>query len=193
MKANLRPLIVLALESEGQGLLESLGHDVVYCGVGKVNAAYHLARALHVGAERYNLVLNLGSAGSSVFACGSVVEISYCVQRDMDASGIGFALGETPFDTAPAALACSRRFHHLPAGVCGSGDSFVQGASPVACDVVDMEAYALAKVCHLENIAFSSVKYITDGADDGAAVDWQENLRHAAHAFMALLQTHLSS
>ncbi len=30
------------------------------------------------------------------------------------------------------------------------------------CDVMDMEAYALAKVCLLERVAFTSVKYVTD-------------------------------
>ncbi len=178
-------LIVMALESEGQGLLEDLGFEVLYCGVGKVNAAYRLARALH--RNKYDVILNLGSAGSPRFNTGSLVEAHHFVQRDMDASGLGFALGETPFDSMPLVLEFPRRFPHLPAGVCGSGDSFLQGASPVACDIIDMEAFALAKVCHHENIPFSSVKYITDGADGSAHVDWNENLKHAARAFVGLL------
>jgi hypothetical protein len=31
-----KPLTVMALESEGQGLLESMGLDFLYCGVGKL-------------------------------------------------------------------------------------------------------------------------------------------------------------
>jgi adenosylhomocysteine nucleosidase len=181
----MKPLIVMALESEGQGLLESLGFDVLYCGVGKVNATYHLTRALH--RSPYERVLNLGSAGSPTFSTGILVEAHHFVQRDMDASGLGFALGETPFDTTPLTLSTSRYYPHLPAGICGSGDSFLQGTSPVACDIIDMEAFALAKVCHHENISFSSVKYITDGADGTAHLDWNENLKHAARAFVGLL------
>jgi len=57
----------------------------------------------------------------------------------------------------------------------------------ITCDVVDMEAYALAKVCTLEEIRFTSVKYITDGADDNASVDWESNLKHAAKCFKDLV------
>ena len=39
-----------------------------------------------------------------------------------------------------------------------------------------MEAYALAKVCHLRGIPFVSFKYITDGADEQAHEDWEANL-----------------
>jgi adenosylhomocysteine nucleosidase len=46
-----------------------------------------------------------------------------------------------------------------------------------------MEAYALAKVCHLERARFACAKYITDGADTSAATAWQRNLPRAAAAF----------
>ena len=36
-------------------------------------------------------------------------------------------------------------------------------------DVVDMEAYALAKVCKLENINFRCFKFISDNADETAS------------------------
>ena len=108
----------------------------------------------------------------------------------MDASAIGFAPGETPFDKGGVMLSFAPMFSQLPQGVCGSGDSFLQSASPLPCDMADMEAYALAKVCALESLPFACVKYITDGADESAANDWQTNLRHAAEAFLALLKEH---
>lgn len=185
-----KPLIVMALESEGQGRIEALGLEVLYCGVGKVNAAYHLTRRLAAGGASFDYVLNIGSAGSHSFKRGQLVEASSFVQRDMDATGLGFALGQTPFDDTPAALSSVSRFVGLPRGVCASGDSFLQGASPIAADIIDMEAYALAKVCHLAGVPFASVKYITDGADGAAAAHWQENLRMAAQAFAQLLAGH---
>jgi len=190
MKQNQKPLIVMALESEGQGRLEALGFEVLYCGVGKINAAYHLTRKLHQdqkNAIRHPYVLNLGSAGSHHFNSGLLVEVHKFIQRDMDASGLGFALGETPFDPLPSIIDFPRRFEHLPHGVCGSGDSFVQDRSVIPSDIIDMEAYALAKVCLNEAMPFSCVKYITDGADSNASEDWQENLLHAALAFTELL------
>ena len=54
-------------------------------------------------------------------------------------------------------------------------------------DVVDMEAYALARVCEQEQLAFCSVKYITDGADASANNTWAANLPKAAAAFSAFL------
>ena len=50
-------------------------------------------------------------------------------------------------------------------------------------DVVDMEAYAIAKVCKLENIEFRCFKYISDNADENANIDWNENLASGANAF----------
>lgn len=47
-----------------------------------------------------------------------------------------------------------------------------------------MEAYALAKVCHLEGVCFNSVKFVTDGADHAAGNDWQANLHRAAELFL---------
>lgn len=184
------PLIVMALESEGQGRLEALGLDVLYCGVGKVNAAYHLTRAIHQArgqGREYRYVLNLGTAGSHSLASGALVEADRFIQRDMDVSGLGFPLGTTPFEALPAMIQFPRRFAHLPNGICGSGDSFVQGAPLIHSDVIDMEAYALAKVCLQEAITFSSVKYITDGADGNASTDWQDNLKHAAEALAKLV------
>jgi adenosylhomocysteine nucleosidase len=104
----------------------------------------------------------------------------------MDVRGLGFALGVTPFDAAPPTLAFEPLFTHLTPAVCGSGDSFATGESAVPCDVVDMEAYALAKVCKTMGAAFGCVKYVTDGADHAAAGDWHSNVHKAAAAFLEL-------
>lgn len=81
---------------------------------------------------------------------------------------------------------------HAATIVCGSGDSFETGTPPLACDVIDMEAYALAKVCYVEGARFACVKYVTDGADATAAVEWQDNLTAAAAAFRKLYQAMMS-
>jgi adenosylhomocysteine nucleosidase len=54
-------------------------------------------------------------------------------------------------------------------------------------DVVDMEAYAIAKVCKLENIEFKCFKYISDNADENADNDWNKNLAKGASAFVSLI------
>jgi adenosylhomocysteine nucleosidase len=77
-------------------------------------------------------------------------------------------------------------FAHLPPAVCGSGDSFATGDCNAACAVLDMEAYALAKVCWQMKAQFACVKYVSDGADHAAALDWQGNVHKAADEFLSL-------
>jgi adenosylhomocysteine nucleosidase len=184
-------IVVIALRVESSGVFEAAGVPVLYCGVGKVNAAIALTKELsryaHEG-EEMPLVVNFGSAGSRCFAPGSLVACQEFVQRDMDVSGLGFALGITPYDEAPSALTFEPLFTHLPAAVCGSGDSFATADIEVDCAVIDMEAYALAKVCWHENARFACVKYVTDGADHAAADDWQRNVHVAAEEFLQLFR-----
>ena len=119
------PLVVIALELEGQGLFEQAAVNVLYTGLGKVNAALSLSRrlaSLRAQSALPKMVVNFGTAGSRTFATGSVVACRSFVQRDMDVTGLGFALGETPFESLPATLAFPAVFPHLPEGVCGTGD-----------------------------------------------------------------------
>ena len=179
-------LVVFALKSESQGFIESLGFNVLYCGVGKVNAAYQMTRYIyeaHASGGKPTLVINCGSVGSRTFKQGDLVEAHTAVQRDIDATALGFPLGTTPFDDIEPILAFPKQFPGLKSAICGTGDSFAQDEPLVACNVVDMEAYALAKVCHQQAIGFTSLKYVTDGADKNAHIDWQENLSKAAKAF----------
>jgi adenosylhomocysteine nucleosidase len=182
-------LVVVALHAECVGVFEAAAVPVLYCGVGKVNAAMALTREL----ARYALhdqppplVLNFGSAGSRLHPAGALVACHEFIQRDMDVRGLGFALGVTPFDTIPPVLSFEPVFKHLPSAVCGSGDNFATAATDMDCAVVDMEAYALAKVCWMEQAQFGCAKYVTDGADHAAADDWQRNVHKAADAFLHL-------
>jgi adenosylhomocysteine nucleosidase len=182
-------LLVIALRAESAGVFEAAGEAVLYCGVGKVNAAIALTRELTryaLRAQEPPLVVNFGSAGSRVIAAGTLVGCHEFVQRDMDVRGLGYAVGVTPYDAAPSRLIFDQVFTHLPAAVCGSGDSFATAAVDVDCAVVDMEAYALAKVCWNEKARFACAKYVTDGADHTAATDWQRNVHKAAEEFLSL-------
>jgi adenosylhomocysteine nucleosidase len=130
--------------------------------------------------------MNFGSAGSRRFASGTVVACTAFHQRDMDVSGLGFASGTTPYENIAAVLEFPTSFSDLPRATCGTGDSFETRGQAMTFDVVDMEAYALAKVCHVEGTAFACAKYVSDGADHAAAGDWQANLHRAADSFLAL-------
>lgn len=184
-------LIVVALKDEAKHHFEDMGMPVLYTGLGKVNATYFLTRKLvRLKAEGKlpKAVFNFGTAGSEVFKTHELVECTRFVQRDMDVTPLGFAYGVTPFEDVPYLLEVPKRLPRLATGLCGSGDSFETGTAKMHCDVVDMEAYALAKVCHLESMPFLSVKYITDGSDHNAHHDWNENLHKAASRFAEIFE-----
>jgi adenosylhomocysteine nucleosidase len=184
-----RPLVVMALPQEGGALFESAQVPVVYTGVGKINAAYHLTLKLAEYRARnvpLPLVVNFGTAGSAQFERGQLVSCSTFVQRDMDASPLGFEPGTTPFDPSPRVLTFPPLATQLPQAVCGTGDSFATSHVETHFSVVDMEAYALAKVCWLQGTPFGAIKFITDGADDGAAAAWETAVGHAAERFLEL-------
>jgi adenosylhomocysteine nucleosidase len=132
------------------------------------------------------LVVNFGTAGSHHYASGSLLSCHEFLQRDMDVRALGFALGETPFDETPARLRFEPVFTHLTTAVCGSGDSFAVSPAEIPCGVLDMEAFALAKVCWHARTRFACAKYVTDGANAAAAADWRQNVHKAAEEFLKL-------
>ena len=172
-------LIVCALKIETQEQLEDW--NILYTGVGKVNATYELTS--HFGKYGshipYDLVINYGTAGSRKIKKKTLVDCTKFIQRDMDVTGLGFMRGETPFEMDPPITIQSPTDVFNPIGrnaTCGSGDTFVEDRTQYYGEVVDMEAYALAKVCYLRDVPFISFKYITDGADEQAHEDWEKNL-----------------
>ena len=180
-------LIVCALEIETQGQLED--YDILYTGVGKVNATFKLTKRLSgevVSGFAPKLVINYGTAGSRKIKKKTLVDCTKFVQRDMDVTGLGFMRGETPFEDAPPLMldfGITEYNNIRRRATCGSGDSFVEDRTQYYGEVVDMEAYALAKVCYNYKIPFVSFKYITDGADEQAHEDWEKNLADGIEEF----------
>ena len=181
-----KPLIVCALEVETQGQLDD--YDVLYTGVGKVNATFELTRKFgkYGSYIPYDMVINYGTAGSRKIKKKTLVDCTKFIQRDMDVTGLGFMRGETPFEQDPPFVIQQQNVEFNPIGrnaTCGSGDNFAEDKSQYYGEVVDMEAYALSKVCYLYDIPFISFKYITDGADEQAHEDWEKNLADGIEVF----------
>ena len=171
-------LLVFALESEAGKAFDD--YNTLFVGIGKVSASYHLTKAIL--AHEPDLIINLGTAGSTKFDRGSVVNCSQFIQRDMDVRALGFQKFETPFSDDPVVLDYGVSIEHLPKGVCGSGDQFeVEHRNPEY-NVIDMEAFALAKISASESIDFLCLKYISDGADGNAADDWTQEVKKASIA-----------
>jgi adenosylhomocysteine nucleosidase len=176
-------LFVFALEIEAAGEFNDV--NKIITGSGKVNAAFELTKAIYQ--LRPKLIVNLGSAGSNRFKKGEVVCCTRFIQRDMDATGLGFKLYETPFAGIDPLISHGIQIEDLPVGICGTGDSFETDHRCTDYDVIDMEAYALAYIAMKEKIPFLCLKYISDGADGAAAEDWTVQVHHAALAFRKIL------
>ena len=141
---------------------------VHYTGVGKINAAIKTLKIIKDYSP--SLIINYGTAGSLNKELRGLVEVTRFFQRDMDATPLGFKIGQTPFDDIGEINFGSGEYS------CGTGDSFVTQTPKLKTDLVDMEAYAIAKICFIEDIKFKCFKYISDNADTGANEDWIENV-----------------
>ena len=164
-------LFVAALKEETVGL------DYFYhTGVGKINATYNLIKLIYK--HKPTEVINYGTAGAIKKGLSGIVECTKFYQRDMDVRGLlDLKLGETPFDNLNGIINSEDGYS------CGSGDNFVNKQIEMEIDLVDMEAYALAKVCKLEGIDFKCFKFISDNADSNASLDWIENCKKGAKLF----------
>ena len=168
-------LILVALKDELD--VNEIGDlKVYYSGVGKVNAAIKTLQVIQKHSP--DLIINFGTAGSLNPRLSGLLEVGSFYQRDMNASPLGFEVGQTPFEE-DIEITFGRE------GVtCGTGDKFVTSTPILKTDIVDMEAYAIAKVCKLKNIDFRCFKFISDNADNEAKDDWVDNVSLGAKLFI---------
>jgi|TARA_B110000093_G_scaffold101770_1_gene109414 adenosylhomocysteine nucleosidase len=159
---------------------ETVGLDYFnHTGVGKINATYNTLRLINF--HKPKIIINYGTAGAINAELKGIIECTKFYQRDMDVRSLNFELGETPFDKIKEIIISQNGYS------CGTGDSFVNKKIDMKVDIVDMEAYAIAKICKLENIEFRCFKYISDNADENANIDWNENLALGVNAFSKLI------
>jgi len=147
-----------------------------FLGVGKINATIKTTELIHKFKPKE--IINFGTAGSLNNKLNGIIECTKFYQRDMDCRGLlNFKLGQTPFDKINEIIYSENGYS------CGSGDNFVTTKIEMDVDVVDMEAYAIAKVCSIKGVKFRCFKFISDNADKSADNDWNKNLKIAAKKF----------
>ena len=174
-KLEVRMLILVAIEDELKRF-DLPDHEIEYIGVGKVNAVFKTLNAIEKHSPKQ--IINFGTAGSLDAKIKGLVEVSSFFQRDMDATPLGFEVGQTPFED-DIEITFGRD------GVtCGTGDKFVTSTPKLKTDIVDMEAFAIAKVCKLKNIDFRCFKFISDNADSKAKNDWVDNVSLGTKLFI---------
>jgi adenosylhomocysteine nucleosidase len=161
-------IILFALETEAPELFKEL--DNIFCiGVGKVNAAINTTRLCLT--HRPKRIINMGTAGGIRLGHG-IHRINTVWQHDVNLMALGMKPG-IHFNDPESMI--------IMPGVgktCASGDIFVTEPNKlrVECDVVDMEAYSVAKVANKLATDIEIWKYISDPADTGAGKTWKEQV-----------------
>ena len=173
-------LIALEQELDTAALLQLGVSAVGVVGVGKVNAAIGAMAFLQKHPE-IDLVINMGTAGAVHKSVGEVLRCCHFIQRDFELPIEGFAHfnAEQNFKAELTALGLPiSTIEHT----CSTGDNFVHldhhhEAIASAADCMEMEAYAIAKVCKHFGKAFLALKYVSDNTNADSQADWQESLQ----------------
>lgn len=156
-------LLVMALKHESQGLFESHNITPHYTGVGQVKAAFHTHKLIQL--HKPTRIINLGTAGSLSYPQSSLVECTSFVQRQ-----------PFPSKLPPSKVLTTAASTSLPHVICGTAD-YIETSTPLTpCDVMDMEAYAIAFVCQQLSIPFTCIKYVSDSSDENVFTDWTSHL-----------------
>jgi adenosylhomocysteine nucleosidase len=170
-------LILIAIKDEAPSLANN--SSVFFTGVGKVNAA--MTAAALITQYRPDRVINFGTAGGITVGTG-LYQCTRFIQRDMACEVLGCVPGQTPFE-ADVYLGDQQGL------TCSTGDNFVMNPDlTIPTDVVDMEAYAIAKVCKRYNIPFLCWKYVTDSADASAHADWNSMVSAGESYYLSQLE-----
>lgn len=178
----MKAIILSALENEIQSL--DTEYEIFLTGVGKVNAALWALKTIRE--RKPDLIINFGTAGSLKKEISGLVDCKFFIQRDMDSRPLGVDLGETPFETDPPKVIeiPSHTINSINMNlICATGDSFVESEIDIKADIVDMEAYAIAKACYLESVPFACFKFVSDFADKSSANDFNQNVLKAGEVF----------
>jgi adenosylhomocysteine nucleosidase len=165
-------------------------------GVGPVEAAANTTRLLATLKILPNYVILLGSSGSATLAQGSVYQATSVSYRDMDASPIGFEKGRTPFLDQPATIPLEPIIKALPQASLSTGGNIVltHQFDELDADMVDMESYAVKRVCQMFDVPLIVLRGVSDGPEELKRYDdWTKLLpevdQNLANALDIVLET----
>lgn len=188
-------------------------HEVILVksGIGKVNAALSTAILLQQFAPE--IVLNTGSAGGfkKGLSVGTVVISDEVIHHDVDATVFGYAIGQVPqmpatYQSDQELIELSKQAvneigqHAYEVGQIATGDSFM--SDPIRVNRVkeqfpkmiaaEMEAAAIAQVCHQFGTRFVVIRALSDIAGEQSEISFDEFLPVAAKHSSAIVLNVLS-
>ena len=197
-----------------QGRLAGVPVVLSQCGIGKVHAA--IATTLLIQRWAPTLVINTGSAGGLAPGQrqGDIVIAAETAHHDVDVGAFGYAKGQLPacpprFAADPEAVALAAELAGPVSAALGgrceapglivSGDQFIHDPADVArirrdfpeARALEMEAAAIAQTCQRLQTPWLVIRALSDLADGGAALSFDEFLplasQHSAELVRALV------
>ncbi len=178
---SMRIKLFVALPNEFPKENAPMGVDVIYTGVGKINAAIKATQILENLSPSDTIVVNYGSAGAIGDLVGYLIKCKTFVQNDIDARP--FAKKTiTPFDDIIYPKLSNGDSISFGTGyVCFTQDKFEKKPT----EICDMEAYSIAKVCKIYGFDFTAYKYISDSGNHS---DWEKNHTKGIDLFLQKLK-----
>lgn len=177
------------------------GQEVVLLksGIGKVNAA--MSTTLLLQKFQPDVIINTGSAGGfdADLEVGAIVISDEVRHHDVDVTAFGYEMGQVP--QLPAAFLSSADLmdhaiqaveelgeHAYAVGLIATGDSFMDDAERVekvrahfpGMKAAEMEAAAVAQVCHQFGTPFVVIRALSDIAGKQSNISFEEFLPVAA-------------
>lgn len=193
------------------GALNGVQVTLLKSGIGKVNAA--LSTTILLNNFKPDVVINTGSAGGflSSLNVGDVVISTEVRHHDVDVTVFGYEYGQVP--GLPAAFVADEKLmavakkaaEHVSGmqvveGLIATGDSFMN--DPVRVEAVrekmpnlyaaEMEAAAIAQVCHAFQIPFVVIRALSDIAGKESNVSFEQFLSKAALHSSQLIENMLT-
>lgn len=184
-------------------------HEVILLksGIGKVNAA--MTTSIMLSEYNPDYVINTGSAGGydPNLEVGAIVISDEVRYHDVDVTAFGYEIGQVP--QLPAAFKADKHLmklaeeavseigeHQAATGLIATGDIFMHDSVKVeqvrshfpqmkACE---MEAAAVAQVCHQFDVPFVVIRALSDIAGKESSISFDEFLPVAAkHSTQVIL------
>ncbi|QHB17046.1 5'-methylthioadenosine/S-adenosylhomocysteine nucleosidase [Mannheimia pernigra] len=174
-------------------------------GIGKVSAA--MGTTLLIQLTQPDIIINTGSAGglNPTLNVGDILISTEVRHHDVDVTAFGYEIGQLPQNPAAfkpneqliklAQKEAKKAGFNVVSGLICSGDAFINGNEKINeirqnfpnVAAVEMEAAAIAQVCHGFNVPFVIVRAVSDVADKKSHLSFEEFLPLAAEKSSAIV------
>jgi adenosylhomocysteine nucleosidase len=172
-------LFVMASPSEYGPHLQAMFNPLI---IGPVEAAVVVSAVLadlSLRGALPDLVVSLGSAGSAKLVQTEIYQAVSVGYRDMDASALGYAKGQTPSADFPIIIPLPYHVPGIASASLSTGANIVTGSAydDIDADMVDMESFAILRTCQRFAVPLIGLRGISDGDETVKQVsDWTRYL-----------------